>query len=281
MPDYTIRTMTREEVDLAVEWAAAEGWNPGLNDAASYYAADPTGFLIGLLGDEPIATISAVKYGGSFGFLGFYIVNPEHRGKGYGLEIWNAALTSLTGRTIGLDGVVDQQENYRKSGFTLAYRNIRYEGRGGAGSDHAPNIVELASLPFESVRAYDQPFFPADRRDFLQAWIAQPLATALGIFQNSLLAGYGILRPCRQGYKIGPLFADTPDLAESLFLSLTSRVPEGVPYYLDIPEANPAALELTQRHSMTVVFETARMYSDPAPELPLDRIFGITSFELG
>mgnify|MGYP003581476289 CR=1 FL=1 len=74
---YTIRTMTREEVDIAIDWAAAEAWNPGFYDADCFYAADPNGFLIGLLGDEPIATISVVRYGDSFGFLGFYIVKPE------------------------------------------------------------------------------------------------------------------------------------------------------------------------------------------------------------
>ena len=73
---YHIRVMTRPEVDLAVDWAAAEGWNPGLADAECFYAADPDGFLIGLLGDEPVATISAVKYGKSFGFIGLYIVKP-------------------------------------------------------------------------------------------------------------------------------------------------------------------------------------------------------------
>ncbi len=32
---------------------------------------------------------------------------------------------------------------------------------------------------------------------------------------------------------------------------------------------------------MTVGFETARMYTGPAPALPLRRIFGVTTFELG
>ena len=47
--------MTQQEVATAIEWAAAEGWNPGLHDAACFYAADPSGFLVGLLEDEPIA----------------------------------------------------------------------------------------------------------------------------------------------------------------------------------------------------------------------------------
>jgi hypothetical protein len=32
---------------------------------------------------------------------------------------------------------------------------------------------------------------------------------------------------------------------------------------------------------MTPVFETARIYSRSAPDLPLSEIYGITSFELG
>ena len=129
---YKVRTMDRQEVGLAIDWAAAEGWNPGLHDANCFYAADPEGFLVGLLGDEPVATISVVKYGSSFGFVGFYIVAPVHRGCGYGIKIWNTGLARLQGRTVGLDGVVDQQENYKKSGFVLAHRNIRYEGTGFA-----------------------------------------------------------------------------------------------------------------------------------------------------
>jgi len=32
---------------------------------------------------------------------------------------------------------------------------------------------------------------------------------------------------------------------------------------------------------MHPVFETARMYTGAIPELPMDRLFGVTSFELG
>ncbi len=59
--NYTIKTMNRKEVDIAIEWAAQEGWNPGLNDADCYFLPDPNGFLVGMLGEEPIATISAIK----------------------------------------------------------------------------------------------------------------------------------------------------------------------------------------------------------------------------
>ena len=43
-PNYHIRTMTGQEVALSIEWAAAEGWNPGRHDARCFRAADPDGF---------------------------------------------------------------------------------------------------------------------------------------------------------------------------------------------------------------------------------------------
>lgn len=278
---YTIKTMNQQEVKLAVEWAAQEGWNPGLHDAECYYAADPNGFLIGYLDDKPIATISAVRYSDDFGFIGFYIVKPEYRGKGFGIQIWNAALEYLKGANVALDGVVAQQENYKKSGFKLAYSNIRYEGLGGGNTPEDASIVELASLPFDTIEAYDQPFFPASRPNFLKAWITQPDSHALGIMSNGELSGYGVIRKCREGYKIGPLLADSPELAESLFLALKSKLNTSDTVYLDTPEVNQAAISLAERHGMQVSFETARMYTGETPNIPLDRLFGVTSFEIG
>lgn len=278
--NYTITTMSRNEINLAIEWAAAEGWNPGIHDADCYFTADPGGFLLGRIGDEPVATISVVKYGESFGFLGFYIVKPGYRGKGYGLQIWNAGLDSLDGRNIGLDGVVAQQDNYKKSGFKLAYRNIRYEGVGG-GPPPDSGIVNLSTLPFETIDSYDRLFFPENRSEFIKSWISQPGCHSLGIMQKGRISGYGVIRLCRNGYKIGPLFADSPEIAESIFLALKSKAPSTEPVFLDIPEVNPSAVALAGRHNMAVSFETARMYSGEIPDMPVNRIYGVTSFELG
>ncbi len=277
---YTIRVMTRDEVDLAVDWAANESWNPGLNDAECYYKADKDGFLIGILNGEPIATISAVKYGNAFGFIGFYMVKPEYRGKGYGIQIWNAGLDYLKGCTVGLDGVLAQQNNYKKSGFQFAYRNIRYQGvTGGSPSDN--DIVDLTALPFEMIDRYDCKFFPESRSGFVKSWINQPNAIAQGIIAGDKLEAYGVIRQCRDGYKIGPLYANKVEQAKRLFESLKSSVKSSEAVYLDAPEINPEAVALAESYGMNVSFETARMYTQKRPVMPIDRIFGVTSFEIG
>src|SRR2546430_2377486 len=166
-----IRPMRPDEISIAVNWAATEGWNPGLTDAACFAAADPQGFLIGELEGEPAATVSCVNYGASFAFLGFYIVREDLRGRGIGLRIWNAAIARAGPRVIGLDGVAAQQQNYRKSGFELAYANIRYGGTVARPNAPQAQVIALTEIPLADVEAYDATVFPAARPAFLRAWI--------------------------------------------------------------------------------------------------------------
>lgn len=285
MPDYVMRTATRNEMDLLIDWAAAEGWNPGRHDADAFYAADPEGFMVGVLDGEPISSISVVKYGPDFGFLGFYIVEPEYRGHGYGLRLWNQGMKYLEGRDVGLDGVPMQEANYARWCFRLADRNTRYEGVAGDDTADADNRIALLSdSMLDELLDYDDGLVPAPRHEFLHVWISRPDTIALGITDNGRLSGYMVLRPCRVGYKIGPLFADNPSLADALFRGGVGRLPVGTPIYLDVPGKNRAAVELAERYDLRPGFQTARMYrtiTRPEINIPLERWFGVTSFELG
>lgn len=275
--------MTRKDLDVAVSWAKEEGWNPGLHDADAFFQTDPKGFFMGFLGQEPIACLTAVSYGKDFGFLGFYIVKKEHRGKTFGIQIWQSAMKYLSTQNVGLDGVVAQQENYKKSGFKMAYRNIRYEYiKDSVSSRKHPDIVKLSEIPFPEILKYDNELFPVSRPQFLENWIKLSESLALGaVDSKNKLIGYGVIRKCVAGYKIGPLFADNTKIAEKLFQSLIRIAKKGEKIYLDIPEINPEALEFVKNHKMKYVFETARMYTKEQPKLPVNRIFGITTFELG
>jgi GNAT superfamily N-acetyltransferase len=278
--DLTIRVMAREDVERAVEWAAAEGWNPGLNDAACFQAADPSGFLMGFVDGEPVAAISVVRYGDTFGFLGLYIVRPEWRGRGFGYRLWQAGMEHLKDCVVGLDGVVAQQSNYARSGFVLAHRNVRYGGRPQVDAPSDERLRPVSPALVADVLAYDRPFFPAPRETFLRCWLKGNAREALAFVEDGTIKGYGVMRTCRSGFKIGPLFADGQSEADILFRSLAAKA-KGAPVHLDLPEPNEAAIDLAMRHGLSPVFETARMYRGRSPDLPLSRTYGITTFELG
>jgi ribosomal protein S18 acetylase RimI-like enzyme len=276
--DFAVRNMSPGEIKWAVERAEEEGWNPGWYDAQCFSEVDPDGFFIGEWRGEPVACLAAVAYDHAFGFIGLYIVKPAFRGRGFGIRIWRHGMRYLGDRNIGLDGVLAQQANYGRSGFRLAYRNIRYQGVvAGIG---CAQVVPAADLPFDALLAYDRRCFPASRARFVSAWIAQPEAVALAALDSGRIAGYGVLRRCRAGRKIGPLFADDDGVATGLIRALAAHAP-GEVVVLDAPQANPAAIALAERHGMKSVFETARMYTKDPPAIAIERVFGVTSFELG
>jgi GNAT superfamily N-acetyltransferase len=276
--ELRIRAMRPDEIAIAIDWAAAEGWNPGVADAECFNTVDPEGFLIGELDGAPAATISCVNYDDRFAFLGFYIVRSDLRGRGYGLRIWNAAIAHVGGRTIGLDGVVAQQDNYRKSGFELAYPNIRYGGRIGPLATPPAELVPLTDVPFAMVEADD--VFPAPRTAFLRAWINARGHIGRALMRDGKLAAWGVIRPCRRGHKIGPLIADDRTAAEAVLAALVAAAGADE-VFLDVPSVNRDALALAQGHGLAPVFETARMYTGAIRPVLLERVFGVTTFELG
>lgn len=280
--DCTIRTMRSDEIEIAIEFAALEGWNPGLHDAACFHAADPGGFLVAECLGQSVGCIAAVSYAGRFGFIGLYIVAPAWRGRGIGRRLWTEGMARLAGQVVGLDGVPAQQENYRRSGFELAWQNVRFAGAARrTGRTEPAQIVPLGAVDFALLCADDRRVFPAPRAEFLRSWIAMPDAAGLGWLEQGRVTGWGLIRRCREGHKIGPLVADDPSIASTLFAALCERVPVGDTVYLDVPMPNADALKLAQAQGLHGVFETARMYSGTAPACELQRVYGITTFELG
>ena len=149
------------------------------------------------------------------------------------------------------------------------------------GEGTAPRgVVELSQVPFADVLLYDRSVSPSVRPLFLDCWIHSPGTFAVGVKRAGRLAGFGVMRPCRNGYRIGPLLGDNEQIADGLFTALSARV-ASAPLFLDVPEANSLAVSLARRHGMREQFAVARMYNKAVPELPLERVFGATSMEVG
>lgn len=281
MNTITFRTMTQDEVTTAVAWAAREGWNPGLADAACFSVTDPEGFFCAEADGKIVGTVSVVNYDDRFSFYGFFVVDPAYRAHGIGMQLYRFAMQHAGSRVVGCDGVVAMVANYEKSGgLFLHYNNARYEGIGGG--TMPAGLVPVGDVNVKDLVAYDAAHFPARREKFLCCWISRKGHYGLAQLDNDgKIAGYGVRRICHTGHKIGPLFARDRVTAERILDGLIAGIP-GEQFYLDIPVPNAAAVALVHDRKMTPVFFTARLYSTPDPvPLPLDEIFGVTSFELG
>ncbi|HEX4787384.1 MAG TPA: GNAT family N-acetyltransferase [Actinospica sp.] len=274
--------------DLVVRWAAAEGWNPGRHDAEHFLAVDPAGFLLGREDGEVVSAISVVNYAADYAFLGFYLVRGDRRGQGLGIATWKAGMEHAGGRTVGLDGVPDQQDNYRSSGFASAYATVRHSGvpsvpgpGGPVPGAHDAGIVPLAELGDLSLLAeLDAACHPADRFAFATGWAGDPRHVARARFRDGLLTGYGVLRPAEDGCRIGPLLATTPRDAEALLAALLAEA-RGAKVSIDVPEPHQLAGAMAEQHGLMPSSSTARMYTGPIRPLQQSLVYGVMSLELG
>lgn len=274
--DLVIEHATQDDWATVIEWAAAEGWNPGVGDTSAFFAQDSGGFFLGRVDGEPATAISVVNYGTEFAFLGFYLVRPELRGLGLGLATWRAGLEHAGSRVVGLDGVPGQQHNYRRSGFELAYRSARF-----AGAPQLPpsdgTVRPLNPADIADVHAYDSSCLPADRPDFLAAWLSDPGHHTVVRILDGVLTGFGTVRPARDSPRIGPLFADTADDARQILASLA----DGAAMAIDVPLSNAPAVRLVRDAGLRPGFETARMYTGSVRAHRVKNVFGVATFELG
>ena len=280
---HEFATMTPDEVTQLVAWAAAESWNPGRHDVTVAHSVDPEAFVALRRNGEMIGGGSVFSYDGQFGFMGLFIMRRDERGHGLGAQLWHHRLQRMRSRlhpgaAVGMDGVFRMVPFYARGGFVLAYRDLRFDGVAPHGSDDGLLPVEAVGL--EALDAYDRRHVAAPRTAFLRAWIAPSDVHTAVVVEDDVVVGMAVLRPCRDGHRFGPVHADRPDVAERLIRGLMSRV-AGDPVQIDVPEPNAAGLDIVARLGMTESFGCARMYHGPDPQLPVDRLYGVTSFEFG
>jgi GNAT superfamily N-acetyltransferase len=275
------RTLRIEEISLAVDRAASEGWNPGLADAGCFWVTDPEGFFCAESDGKIIGTVSVVNYDDRFSYAGLFVVDPAFRGQGIGMQLYRYAMRHAGSRIVGGDGVVAMVEKYEKDGgLFLHYNNARYEGLGGGLMPRG--LTFIRKVRFADLVVYDTAHFPARREQFLRCWIARDGHFGLArLDEGGTILGYGVRRKCRTGHKIGPLFAHNRATAENILDGLVAGIP-GEPFFLDVPVPNTAAVALVEERKMMPIFFTARMYTtnEPVP-IPIEEIFGVTTFELG
>ena len=267
-----------------IKWAGEEGWNPGINDAEVFWETDPDGYYGYYYKGELIAGGSIVSYDKLFGFMGFFIVKPEYRSLGIGRKLWYQRRDTLISRlsegaSIGMDGVIAMQPFYNKGGFKIEFRDERHE-RIGEGFEIDKSISSIEEKDFDSVLQYDEKCFGFTRPQFLIPWLKQSNVKTFRYYDNAKLKGFAVIRKANKGHKVCPLFADNPTIAEELYKACLNSF-MGEPLYIDIPMINQEAVTLIKKYNTTYVFECARMYYGKPPDMEINKVFGITTFELG
>ncbi len=290
-----IRPLKPNDIPRVTQWSRAEGFAPGAGDVGIYRHTDRQGLWVGCLGGQPIGCIAGVRYNASYGFIGLFLVLKEHRGNGYGVKLWEHALDHLIDLPcIGLEAAPDRIHDYSGWGFEPSSTTTRWQwvGDGNLLGDISSSnceldgltILEGKSIPSRIVQTYDAQREPSPRPHFLSDWLNHPAGRVLALVDDSEKChGFGRIRPCLlrrgEGWRIGPLLADTPKLAELLLRQLIRSHP-GVVLF-DAPGKNPFASQLLRRLGFEETSQTLRMYKGSQPPISMNDVYGLACLELG
>ena len=270
--------MAPDDMSLALDWAAAEGWNPGAGDGRYLLATDPPGFFVAEDAGEVVGSIAMPRFGPGYAFCGMYIVRPDHRGGAVGMRLARTASDYAQGRIVGTDGVLENVRAYERLGFEAAHSHHRHSGiPTPAETGH---IRPGGTVDIEALIAIDDACFPGERRDFMRAWLGAPHIVRASVDANGAPDGFGVAREATDGWRIGPLYAPDAGRASEIIRSLAAALP-GVMLHVDVNTANAEAAVMARDLGMAPGFECVRMYRGGVPDLPTQHIFAVCTLEAG
>lgn len=224
------------------QWCIDEGWNLGLYDSDTYYKIDPQGHFI-LKNDEAIASLSLIKHSATFFTLGPFIVKNKYRRQGAGEALWKFAMTRMNEEhphaLIVLYAVSAQVNRYKKLGFMPIIENQRWYINSSTGfhsflsSNCRPLTVEL--IP--AVSLYNQLHYFTSRELLFTDMLKKPEVNGLVFMDDNTIKGFGMIRRCIRGFRIGALVADTKEITQSLISGLLNFCNEEQ-VFIDVPDCN-------------------------------------------
>ena len=293
--NFTIRNISNDDLQKVTDWAKLEGFAPGIDDISIYKNTDKQGVWVGCLNNIPVGSIACVKYNSSYGFLGLFIVKKEYRNRGYGVKLWKHGLNYLKDiDCIGLEAAPMRIHDYQKWGFKKSSVTNRWKLYGNKNlpkfnfykdSYSEFRVVPGDKISSEAVILYDSQREPSPRPHFLNDWLKNSYGLVKAIVdKNGMCHGFGRIRPCilvddKKGWRIGPLLADTPPLAELLIRELVGDLDNEI--LLDCSGLNPYANYLLSNLGFYEISKTFRMYKGIQPPTPMNQVYGLACLELG
>lgn len=322
----TIRTCkdVEEAVEYFYHWPVKEQWDPGvdgLDVRQVHYPADPDAYFVGTLpaaddsssSSKVVSIVGGVRHSDGTGFMAMYIVDPEHRGQGHGLAIFQHALQRLgDDYPIALDAVQEQVPAYRRSGFTVTtWNSQRYMGPAGGLAEYllcsSDNTEEegfevktlLSDLPERAFVDLDERCTGMRRDKFISLWVkyhsddegsARRYGAALVDKDSKEVVGFGCARQCVGTVRVAPLYAPSAAGARLLLKGIAASWLKNKPdtvLSVDVVLANEDAKKLFDgllAKGWEKNFVLSRMWKTKdgqAPAFDAKCIYALTAPELG
>jgi ribosomal protein S18 acetylase RimI-like enzyme len=276
-----IRTLTRDDLDLAMRLKESAAWNQTEADWRRFLEMEPTGCFVadwdGLLVGTTVTCIF-----GQVAWIAMVLVDPEFRGRGIGKALMSHALGFLDdsgASTVRLDATPLGEPLYKRLGFVVEYGLARFEGTPQAGAAPHGKVDHIQSQDYPLLFQMDQLVTGADRKKFLSRLFVEQSEHIRVVRSAETIAGFLACRHGTRAWQVGPCLAGR-GIGSVLLADALSRF-VGTLVYVDIPGQNDAAVHLAERSGLTVQRLLTRMRRGPLVAERTDHIWASSGPELG
>ena len=303
LTDFKVhRAGSAEDLQFAVELGIPIGWTDNVDyDGLLYYSADSQGSYIGELEGQKISLVIMALYGNNeFCHIGYFIVDPKFRGKGYGKKTWDYAWSQIPENCImSLNADQDMAQKYEMLGFKPAWKETIF----------ACSAMKISCLPSTSSHLviartrdcqlnelvdYDESVFGYRRESLVKTALSVPACEGWVVCdQHGEIQGYCNIKKMTTKetmWSVSPLYANNTSVATILLKRAASFVgakDQTAVFSVTVPEINVPGLEMIKSVSTKVIYRTTRMFAHVLPITTLEnsskmqRVFGLSSLATG
>jgi GNAT superfamily N-acetyltransferase len=285
MASTDVQPIDPDQCDAVWPLSIEAGWNQNVADWRFMLGA---GRGFGLRGPDGKwqASSLVLPLGPQLAWISMVLVTKDRRRGGVGTGLLKRCIDEVraSGAVAGLDATEQGRPIYLPLGFRDLYAIKRWHLDAAQETVAPPQGVTLRPLVIADIpklALYDRPMTGMERPTLL-AHLATRLGSAAFAAEtpSGKLAGYVLGREGRTASSIGPVVADTEDVALALIAKATSSAPK--PFIIDVPVAHAKVTAWLERQGavsprgyMRMTLGTAKGLDDPA------HVFALAGPELG
>lgn len=229
-PSFVIETLTAKDIASNVALAQTVGWKDAAGD---WQVAYETATVLGVRGPNGLLAQGALGTFGNAGTIAKLVVAPTVQRQGLGRRLLEALLQEAEQKelkSVGLVATAVARPLFQQLGFAPAGDIVVLMGSPTVFLGHG-HVQALENL--KAAQTFDQKRLFCDRAKMLRAREKQALATASVIDERRRMKGYAIATSFGTHAQIGPVVADSDEVAETLVGGLCRELEDAV--RIDVP----------------------------------------------
>lgn len=280
----TFRTMRRDDISAGLSLCRTAGWNQLSRDWQVFLSLSPDDCRVAVDDSgKVVGTVTTVRYGDHFSWIGMVLVDPSSRRQGIGMKLLKESLSILNDeKTVKLDATPAGREVYLQLDFKDEYYLSRM---------HCSSVTPIKSTGRQvrhceqsdlfEIFKFDHKVFGANR-DRLLGWTWKGAPELSFVFERpGEIMGYCFGRYGQNFTHIGPVVAHEESMARELVAAVLKKIP-GKPVIIDAPHHSTEWLNWLQQNGFTEQRPFMRMFigDNKWPGKP-DQQFAILGPEFG